>query len=377
VAPVRAHFVNENVGGHATLHQAVRAALVDYPEVAATFFDVPPPSLARRLVSARVPGASTDWDLQPLRDQLAKSAVVRAHLSRCLGGAAAPEVLHVYTHNVALLSPDLLRRVPSVVSLDATNRQNAYRLPQHRPGRMTPVLLRPTMALERRVYDAATRVVAQSSWAATSLHEDYGIDADRVVIIPFGITVPPPPARPDTGAGGLPRITFIGRSMDRKGGWRLLEVWRRHLRDRSRLTLVTLDAVASEPGLEVRNDVRPGDGQAERLLAETDVFAFPTELDTFGYAAIEAMAAEVPVVATRTAGVPEVVEDGVTGLLVDVGDDEALTEALVALLDDPDRRRRLGTAGRRRVLERFDARVTTRALLEVLAEAVSDAGGRR
>jgi alpha-maltose-1-phosphate synthase len=370
---VRPHFVNENVGGHATLHQAVRASLATHPEVDATFFDVPPPSFGRRLVSARVPGARTDWDLQPLRDQLAKSVVVRAHLERLLRQDLRPEVLHVYTHNVALLSPSALRRLPSVVSLDATNRQNAYRLPQHRPGRMTPLLLKPTMALERRVYGAATRIVAQSAWAAASLREDYGIGADRLTVIPFGITVPPPPARAGTEDGAPPRITFIGRSMDRKGGWRLLDVWRRELRRRSRLTLVTLDAVPPEPGLEVRNDVRPGDGQAERLLAETDVFAFPSELDTFGYAAIEAMAAEVPVVATRTAGVPEVVADGETGILFDVGDDDALAAALLRLLDDRDLRRRLGTAGRRRVLERFDARVTTAALLEVLAQAISEA----
>ena len=127
-----------------------------------------------------------------------------------------------------------------------------------------------------------------------------------------------------------------------------------------------------EPGLEVLNDIRPGDGRVDQLLAGTDVFAFPTELDTFGYAAIEAMAAEVPVVSTRTAGVPEVVEDGVTGLLVDVGDDQGLVAALDRLLADVDLRRRMGAAGRARVLERFDADVTTAALVEVLRRAVEE-----
>ena len=361
---MRVHFVNENVGGHTTLHQAVRTALVGVPDVEATFFDVPPPSFPRRLVSARVPGAKHDWDFQPLRDQLAKSAVVRAHLRRL---DPLPDVVHVYTHNVGLLSADLLRRQPCVVSLDATNRQNAYRLPQHRPGRMTPVILRPTMRLERGVHGAATHLVAQSEWAAGSLREHYDVDDERITVIPFGITVPPLlPAQRDADP---PRITFIGRSMDRKGGWRLLEAWRRSLRDRSRLTLVTLEPVPAEPGLEVVNDIRPGDGRVHELLARTDVFAFPTELDTFGYAAVEAMAAEVPVVATRTAGVSEVVDHGVTGLLVEEGDDAGLVDALKRLLDDPPLRRRMGEAGRRRVLERFDAEVTTRALVDVLRRA--------
>ncbi|HVF32734.1 MAG TPA: glycosyltransferase family 4 protein [Acidimicrobiales bacterium] len=364
---MRVHFVNENVGGHATMHLAIRRALAGRTDVEATFFDVPPPTGVRRLLGARVPGLDRfDADLQALRIQIAASTVVRRHLA---SGPPA-DVLHLYTHNVGLLSPAVLRSRPSVVSLDATNVQNAYRLPQRRPGALTPHALRPTLALERAVYEAATLVAAQSEWAASSLRNDYDVPDAKIRVIPFGITVPPRPSRPATSAP-VPRITFIGRSMDRKGGWRLLDVWQRHLRDRSRLTLVTLDPVPSVPGLEVRNDIRPGDGRLEAVLAETDVFAFPTDLDTFGYAAIEAMAAAVPVVATDTAALPEVVKHGLTGLLVATGDDRALAAALAELLDEPTRRRRMGHAGRQRVEERFDASVTTDTLIGVLAEAVA------
>jgi alpha-maltose-1-phosphate synthase len=368
---VRVHFVNENVGGHATMHLALRDALHAHPDIRATWYDVPPPTGLRRLAGARIPGLDRlDADLQPLRIQGAASAVVRRHLDH----APPHDVLHVYTHNVALASVGHLRRRPSVVSLDATNAQNAYRLPQRRPTRLTPLALRPTMALERRVYRAATAVVAQSSWAAASLVEDYGVDEAKIHVIPFGITVPPPPV-PREREPDRPVITFVGRSMDRKGGWRLLEVWRRHLRERSRLVLVTLEPVPPEEGLTVRNDVRPGDGRLADVLADTDVFAFPTELDTFGYAAIEAMAAGCAVVASATAALPEVVADGETGLLVPVGDDAALRAALDQLLDDPERRRRMGVAGRARVESRFSADATTAALLDVLRGAA--AGGPR
>lgn len=346
------------------MHLAIKRSLQHHPEVSASFFDVPPPIRVRRLLGARIPGLDRlDADLQPLRIQAAASAVVRGHLR----AAPAHDVLHLYTHNIALGSAALVRSRPTVVSLDATNTQNAYRLPQRRPTALTPYALRPTVRLERAVYEAATMIVAQSEWAATSLVGDYGIAPHKIRVIPFGITLPEPPSGPL--GDELPRISFVGRSMDRKGGWRLLEVWRRHLRGKSRLTLVTLDRVDAEPGLEVRNDIRPGDGQLEVVLSSTAIFAFPTELDTFGYAAVEAMAAGVPVVATATAALPEVVANGTTGLLVPVGDDDALHAALERLLDDADLRRRMGRAGRMRVEQRFDAEVTTTSLLGVLDEA--------
>ncbi len=369
---MRVHFVNENVGGHATMHLAIRRALEPRADVVATFFDVRPPTGLRRLAGARVPGLDRlDADLQPLRIQTAASAVVRRHLAA--SDAPDCDVLHLYTHNVGLLSRTRLRAQPSVVSLDATNHQNAYRLPQRRPTFLTPYALRPTLRLERAVYESATFVVAQSEWAAGSLVDDYAVPSSKIRVIPFGITLPPafPPAHGPGRDDPLPRITFVGRSMDRKGGWRLLDVWSRHLQQRSRLTLVTLDPVPPAPGLEIHNDVRPGDGRLDAILADTAVFAFPTELDTFGYAAIEAMAAGVPVVANRTAALPELVDDQHTGLLVPPGDDEALRSALERLLADRQLRHELGQAGRRRVEQHFDAAITTAALVEVLAEAMS------
>jgi glycosyltransferase involved in cell wall biosynthesis len=98
---------------------------------------------------------------------------------------------------------------------------------------------------------------------------------------------------------------------------------------------------------------------------------FPSRIDTFGYALIEAMAAEVPTVALSVAAIPEVVADGETGLLVDpAADDATLAAAITRILDDPARARAMGRAGRARALERFDARGTTAHLIGVLREAL-------
>lgn len=90
------------------------------------------------------------------------------------------------------------------------------------------------------------------------------------------------------------------------------------------------------------------------LYGQADVFAFPSVWgEPFGMPIVEAMACGVPVIATRGGGIPEIVEDGVTGLLVERGNDRALAEAILRLLDDADLRRSMGTRGRQRVVEHF------------------------
>jgi glycosyltransferase involved in cell wall biosynthesis len=92
------------------------------------------------------------------------------------------------------------------------------------------------------------------------------------------------------------------------------------------------------------------------LMAAADVYAMPSYGEPFGLVYVEAMAMGVPVVALRHGGALELVEDGVTGLLVDPGDISMLTRHLLALLDAPDRRRDMGRAGRRRVETLFTTR---------------------
>jgi glycosyltransferase involved in cell wall biosynthesis len=89
------------------------------------------------------------------------------------------------------------------------------------------------------------------------------------------------------------------------------------------------------------------------VFALCDLVVLPSLGEHFGRVLIEAMAMARPVVATDAGGVPEVVRHGETGLLVPPGDPKALAEAVLALLADPERRARLGSAGRRDVEARF------------------------
>jgi len=92
------------------------------------------------------------------------------------------------------------------------------------------------------------------------------------------------------------------------------------------------------------------------LLAAADVLLLPSETESFGLVALEAMASGVPVVASDVGGLPEVVEHGVTGYLAPVGDVDAMAGYCVRLLADSEDGRKVGEAARRRASEKFDYR---------------------
>jgi N-acetyl-alpha-D-glucosaminyl L-malate synthase BshA len=92
----------------------------------------------------------------------------------------------------------------------------------------------------------------------------------------------------------------------------------------------------------------------EEVLGGCDLFLLPSETESFGMAALEAMTSEVPVIATRAGGLPEVVIDGETGYLLPVGDTEAMAARAIEILSDDDLRRRMGKRARQLALDLFD-----------------------
>jgi L-malate glycosyltransferase len=89
------------------------------------------------------------------------------------------------------------------------------------------------------------------------------------------------------------------------------------------------------------------------LLSASDVFLLPSQQESFGLAALEAMACEVPVVASRVGGLPEVIEHGVTGFLHDLDDLDGMAESALALLNDPALHKRIADAACLHVREQF------------------------
>jgi len=118
--------------------------------------------------------------------------------------------------------------------------------------------------------------------------------------------------------------------------------------------LPRVEALATELGVRDRVHVLGQRGSLERLLPCADLFLLPSESESFGLAALEAMACGVPPLASDVGGLPEVVEDGVSGLLAAPGDVAGMAERGAALLADPDAHAAMARAARKRAVSRFD-----------------------
>ena len=117
----------------------------------------------------------------------------------------------------------------------------------------------------------------------------------------------------------------------------------------------TVHRLARTLGIEPLLDLVGEQEEVLQLLSVADLFLLPSAQESFGLAAVEAMACEVPVVASNVGGLPEVIVDGVTGFLHPPEALDAMAASGIAILADVERRRTMGAAARRHVLDRFDA----------------------
>jgi glycosyltransferase involved in cell wall biosynthesis len=107
------------------------------------------------------------------------------------------------------------------------------------------------------------------------------------------------------------------------------------------------------------------------FFAACDLICVPSSSESFGRTVIEAMACRLPVVATRVGGIPEIIDDGVNGLLVDYGDEEGLREAVERLLNDEALCERLGMAGREKAVREFSEEVHAERIIRVADEVMT------
>jgi glycosyltransferase involved in cell wall biosynthesis len=273
--------------------------------------------------------------------------------------------IFMHTTALALLCVDLFRKKPTVLSTDGTpsNKRKmraAYGLKEQ--GRLGE---RAKRALYKNVYGTAAGLVGWSNWVKQSFVEDYGYPEEHVAVIPPGVDV-------DQFVAGdrnheLPRILFVGGDFERKGGSLLLDVFRRRLRGRAELIVVTREEVKSEPGVTVHLDINANSPEIRELYATSDLFVLPTLADAFSLVLMEALAAGMPVVTTRVGGIPDLVLDGKTGHLLEAGDSAALGDVIETLVTDASLRRRMGERGRADALQRFDVRENARRLFEFVS----------
>jgi len=207
----------------------------------------------------------------------------------------------------------------------------------------------------------------------------YGVQIrpDQYTVVPYGI-VPAPDGevQPLEGSweGHIPTVLYVGRLEKRKGIRDLFEAIPRVIAQFGEVAFVIAgadnslhDGFAAERGMDYPTYFRhryPGhtqyvrftgavsDSELQILYQACDLFVAPSLYESFGLVYLEAMNYARPVIGCRAGGVPEVIEDGVTGLLVEPAAPMVLAEAITALLRQPARLREMGLVGRERVRDR-------------------------
>ena len=242
--------------------------------------------------------------------------------------------------------------------------------------------------VERSLERYVTRYIAVSDSIRRELTEAYALPAEKVAVVRNGIDVGPFLVKHDREAAraalGVPAdapvVGLAARFSAQKG-----------LRD---LVAAVPELVRRVPGIRI---VIGGSGPLEgalrgqavalgvsdalvwpghvpdmpEFLAALDVYVSPATTEAFGMALIEAAAADLPTVATRVGGVPEVIIDGETGFLVAPHDPSALASAIVGLLDDRKTACRLADAARERARTEFSPERMVDGTLAVYAEAIA------
>lgn len=325
--------------------------------------------LVRKLLSYSIPNrwiAGQNIDFNHARIQTSYAYMARQLALRKLRQKQYA-ALHLHTYILGFLSTDLMKRLPTVVSLDMTS----YQFSKEKTDPNFMWTHTPNFWMGKRVFDAAAKVATRSEWARQSVIRDYQIDPDKVTVLYPGVDVErlKPPAFAERPADKPFKILFIGGDFERKGGHDVLDVFLTSFADGAELHLVTQAPIPHQhPNLHVYTNVKAYTPEWIRLYHEADVFVMPTLFEGFGWVFIEAMAAGLPVIATRINAIPEMVSHGETGFLIEPGDRADLAAKIRCLMENPDLAQAMGRKGRQVVEQTFNAALHHRQLDSIFAE---------
>ncbi len=277
-----------------------------------------------------------------------------------------PHVVHTHTAKAGVVGrlAARLARVPVVVH---TYHGHVF------DGYFSPAKTRLFLAIERALARVTDRLLTVSDHVRDDLLRLGVGTPDRLTVLPLGLELAPfldadrrrGELRAELGlAADAPLVAIVARLVPIKRHEHFFAAFRRLLDgmpaahalivgDGERRT--ALEAEARRLGVDARVRFLGWRTDLDRVYADADVVALTSANEGSPVALIEAMAAARPVVATRVGGVPDLVEHGVSGLLVEPGDVAGFAEALAGLLADAGARRRAGEAGRKRVYPAYGA----------------------
>ena len=380
--PPRVAFVNGGILGLLSYAEWLRRTFVDGRDVHAEHFVLTEnlsvrDRLIRRALCMRMwPDrvGARNLDLARYRQEINSGLQARRRL--LARGLERFDVLHFHRQATAYASLDLMARVPSIVSIDCTQ---------------TCVLQDASSALERwslqfnvrrdgEIFRRAAAIVSTSRWTERDVRRLYPDCRAPIHVMPNPVALD----RFDAGWAAerrarkdlRPQCLFMGGDFPRKGGYDLLAAWAAGgFAARADLTLVTEWPLGPlPPGVRQLRGVRGLTAEWIAAWRAADVFVMPTRNEAFGLVYQEAAAAGLPAIGTRLNAVPEIIQDGATGMLIAPGDISALTQALDTLIGSAELRERLGRSARAKIEREADPDAHRRQLVALITQVASHHG---
>jgi glycosyltransferase involved in cell wall biosynthesis len=249
----------------------------------------------------------------------------------------------------------------------------------------------PMLSVERELMTKAHAIRAGSRAIAADIEKTYGFCFDplRLIIAHYGLA--PRPKSESTKVDNRIEVLFVGRLEHRKGIDVFLKAVPLVLEEEPdvHFRVVGDDTIPSPVGLSYKtvfsesdDGVRHGssvrfEGKVDGLTlakayASCNIFVGPSRYESFGLVFLEAFREEKPVIGCKAGGMPEIIEHGVNGLLVEPGDERALARAILCLVRSPERRRTMGENGRKTFYKRFTATRMAADSLKIFAIAKSN-----
>jgi glycosyltransferase involved in cell wall biosynthesis len=230
---------------------------------------------------------------------------------------------------------------------------------------------------ERLLWRLSDKIICNAEAMKEIMVRQFAVAPEHIAVIPNAVDTDY--FRPEPAAKApQPTVVFVGRLVAEKDPMNLLEAFRLAAARFPQARFEIIDGGPFQPQMEARIRKCSLESKIQLLPAIADIrpalrkawlFTITSSSEASPNVVIEAMAAALPVVATRVGGIPELVEDGITGLLVEPGNPARLAEAIVALLTDEARRRSMGETGRERVLARHSIQTMISQTEQVLLEA--------
>ena len=281
-----------------------------------------------------------------------------------------PDCLYLHTQGLSLFSLGFMKRIPTVISLDATPINFGTIAAAYDTAPTAGIVNRIKTEWFRKAFLRARGLVAMSDWVKTSLVRDYAVAPDKIRVIPFGVNVQQWQIVPGIPAPGRRmRLLFVGGDFERKGGPHLIDAFQHGLADFCELDIVTGTQPAhSGNHVRIHNGLTPNSPILRKLYTDADLFVLPTRGDATPIAILEAMASGLPVITSRVGAISEIIEEGVTGYFVPPAAPGSIVEIVRSLAGRRDTLPAMGQAARAVVERNFNAEINSKGVIAFLKE---------